>query len=123
MADRLITREMAQAHIRDHCPERHDVSRFGQGSGTEWLCGCGRCPTPDPTPEEYRRKVEEAAWRRASVDDRNHDYEVPVLVDPTLIEVGEPRASDANRRRYVALGGRYLNAGYAHEVQRMQGDG
>lgn len=66
MADRLITHEAAQAHVREHCPARYDVSSFDQGPGTEWLCGCGRCPTPDPTPEEFRRKVEDAAWKAAT---------------------------------------------------------
>lgn len=62
----LVTREMAAAHVLEHCPAKVDVSSFDRGPASEFICGGGRCPAPDPTPEEFRRRVEEAAWRAAS---------------------------------------------------------
>lgn len=28
--------------------------------GRQWLCGCGRCPVPDPTPAELQQKIDHA---------------------------------------------------------------
>jgi hypothetical protein len=47
------------------CDNPVDVSTLDQIPGTEWICGCGRCPEPDPSPEELQRRVDDAAWRRA----------------------------------------------------------
>jgi hypothetical protein len=67
MADRLISADQAAAYVREHCPERLDVTQLGSPD-REYICGCRTCPEPDPTPEQYRRMVEQAIWRAIAGD-------------------------------------------------------
>jgi hypothetical protein len=57
-----VTAQAAADHVQQHCPNPHDVSTMEQRPGTTLLCGCGQCPEPDLTPEQYRRKIEDAVW-------------------------------------------------------------
>lgn len=73
MADRLITPEQAAAHVQQHCPDPVDITTYGERPGAELICGCGHCPEPDPTPEQYRRRVEDAIWR-ATAGERDYRW-------------------------------------------------
>lgn len=75
MAEYLITREAAAAHVREHCPNRIELPVFGRWE-SDHVCGCGHCPQPDPSPAEYRRQVEEAIWQASqrALDDGERDH-------------------------------------------------
>lgn len=69
MAEQLITRAAADAHVREYCPSAVNVRAIDDR--VDFLvCGCGRCPKPDPTPEEFRRQVEDAIWRSVADEPR-----------------------------------------------------
>lgn len=61
----IITAEAAEAHVRDHCANPLEVTTWGEPD-SRWLCGCARCPRPDPTPAQLQRRVDDAAWQRVS---------------------------------------------------------
>lgn len=66
MGDWRFTAEQAAEHVRQHCPRKADVSTLGQRPGSVYLCGCGTCPEPDPTPEQLMDRIERQRWRVAS---------------------------------------------------------
>lgn len=41
----------------EDCQDRVIILEFG-GKPVTYLCGCGHCPRPDPTPGEFRAKVD-----------------------------------------------------------------
>ena len=50
------------------CPQPAEVTNFEELGRQEkhWLCGCGFCPEPDPTPEQLQARVDAQRWRMAS---------------------------------------------------------
>jgi hypothetical protein len=50
------------------CPQPAEVTTLVDLANGErhWICGCGFCPEPDPTPEQLQQRVHAAAWRRAA---------------------------------------------------------
>jgi hypothetical protein len=64
-----MTLHISHQHDYDGpCPRPVEVTAWDDLAKGErhWLCGCGFCPQPDPTPAELQRRVDDAAWRRAT---------------------------------------------------------
>lgn len=57
-----------QHHYDGPCPQPAEITNYGDLARGErrWLCGCGFCPEPDPTPDELQRRVDDAAWQRTT---------------------------------------------------------
>lgn len=57
-----------QHHYDGPCPSPAEVTTWSDLANGErhWICGCGFCPEPDPTPAELQRRVDQAAWQRAA---------------------------------------------------------
>ncbi|HEV2929369.1 MAG TPA: hypothetical protein VGW74_11810 [Propionibacteriaceae bacterium] len=41
----------------EDCPDRTELRTF-DGKPVRYLCGCGHCPVPDPTPRELHARVD-----------------------------------------------------------------
>jgi hypothetical protein len=64
-----MTLHISHQHDYDGpCPRPAEVTTWDDLARGErhWLCGCGFCPQPDPTPAELQQRVDDAAWRRAT---------------------------------------------------------
>lgn len=50
------------------CPSPAEVTSFSDLANGQryWVCGCGFCPQPDPTPAELQQRVDDAAWHAAA---------------------------------------------------------
>lgn len=49
----------AATYTYEECPQRADVTMLGE-AGPKYVCGCGRCPQPDPTPAQLHAAVDRA---------------------------------------------------------------
>lgn len=50
----------ATIYTYEDCPERVEMTALGE-VGPRYLCNCGQCPEPDPTPAQLQAKVD-WAW-------------------------------------------------------------
>lgn len=45
--------------IYEDCPDRVEIRAF-DSTVVRYLCGCSRCPRPDPTPTELQARIDRA---------------------------------------------------------------